>query len=342
MRALNQKAENMTREFAVNGNHLIATKRRSAFTLIELLVVMAIIAILAALILAGVMVFFRKGPEVKNRHDILQLSEALQNFKKRYGQYPPSRIRLRANISEYQTKRVDALDDESVAFLSLMWPQIAGLTTIQWAGGTAMPPAGFVLEGDQCLVFFLGGPPVGGGKPGLMGGFSTNPLNPIDPTNTNRKKDFDFEAARLFNRVGGNPFFSYYDVYGKQPFIYFSSNKRPNGYVPLWIISQRYDAGDTVTFNGSFYRCTATNIGKQPPMAPWVVTPTHSLGVNPYFSQAAPTMQFYMPDSFQLISAGADGKFGPGGQWTEANAGVIAADGKDDVVQFRDRVMGIP
>jgi type II secretory pathway pseudopilin PulG len=271
--------------------------------LIELLVVMAIIAILAALILAGVMVFFRKGPEVKNRHELLQLSEALQNFRKNYGQYPPSRIRLRANIKEYQTKRVDALDDESVAFLALMWPQIAGNTTIQWAGGTAMPPAGFVLEGDQCLVFFLGGPPVGGGQPGLMGGFSTNPLNPIDKTNTNRKKDFDFEAARLYNRVGANyPFFSYYDVYGKQPFIYFSSNKRPNGYDPT----------------------------------------ANSLGVKPYLMQTTPTMQFYMPDSFQLISAGADGKFGPGGQWTEGNAGTIAPDGRDDVVQFRDKLMGIP
>ena len=48
--------------------------RRSAFTLIELLVVIAIIAILAALLMGGVMVVLRKGPEVQTRNDILQIS----------------------------------------------------------------------------------------------------------------------------------------------------------------------------------------------------------------------------------------------------------------------------
>jgi prepilin-type N-terminal cleavage/methylation domain-containing protein len=311
MRTLNGKVENMTREFAVNGNHLIASKRRSAFTLIELLVVIAIIAILAGLTLAGVMVFLRKGPEVQNRNDILQLSEALQKFKAAYGRYPPSRIRLRQILAEYRTKRIDALDDESISFIqSVMWKELSGTASVKWAG-VAAPAAGYVLEGDQCLVFFLGGPPLVGGQPVLRGGFSTNPLDPIDilGTNQNRKKYFDFEAGRLFNRVttlypAGHPFPSYYDVYGKQPFVYFSSNGRPNGY-------------DTIGI-----------------MFPKVV-------LRPYAQNATQT-QFYMPESFQLISAGADGEFGPGGPWTEATAGTVAAAGKDDIVQFRDRAMGIP
>jgi prepilin-type N-terminal cleavage/methylation domain-containing protein len=295
----------------VEGNHLSATKRRSGFTLIELLVVIAIIAILAGLILAAVMALFRKGPEVQNRHDILQLSAALQNFKTKYGQYPPSRIRLYRTISSYKTP-VDQLDKDSISFLqSVMFPNMSSTATIDWAGynganPVAIPPTGIVLEEDQCLVFFLGGPPNTGGNAsaGLMG-FSNNESDPVDKANPNRIKFFDFDVNRLFNRpVGANPskFPSYYDVYRKQPFIYFSSNKRPNGY-------------DT--------------------------TP-NSLGVKPYQMTNTPPLKFYMPDSFQLISGGADGLFGPGGLWTEASAGAIPVPGKDDVTNFHDGFMGNP
>jgi prepilin-type N-terminal cleavage/methylation domain-containing protein len=301
----------MTREFAVKGNHLSATKRRSGFTLIELLVVIAIIAILAGLTLAGVMVFLRKGPEVQNRHDILQLSAALQDFKSKERVYPPNQIKLCSNYSSYTNT---PLDQESKAFLATMWPELGNFKGINWASrtgatapvfGNLAPKANDILDGDQCLVFFLGGPPntSGNASAGLMG-FSNNPVNPIDPTNPNRKKYFDFDVGRLFNRTGstGQNFPSYYDVYGKKPFVYFSSNRRPNGY-------------DTTA---------------------------NSLGVKPYQMQTMPTVKFYMPESFQLISAGADGLFGAGGPWTEASAAATPAPGKDDVTNFHDGFMGAP
>jgi prepilin-type N-terminal cleavage/methylation domain-containing protein len=307
MRKAKPKAENMTREFAVNGNHQIATKRRSGFTLIELLVVIAIIAILAGLTLAGVMVFLRKGPAVQNRHDILQLSAALQQFKSAHGVYPPSHIRLCSNYSMYGAT---PLDQESKAFLATMWPELGNFKGINWGSKTGGPVFGSTakatddtLEGDQCLVFFLGGPPNVGGQAasGLLG-FSTNPLNPVDKT-TNRKKYFEFEVGRLFNR-GASPFASYHDVYGKQPFIYFSSNS-----------NRRANSYDTTV---------------------------NSLGVKPYQMQTTPTIKFYMPESFQLISAGADGQFGLGGPWTEATATPITPAGKDDVTNFHDGFMGNP
>jgi prepilin-type N-terminal cleavage/methylation domain-containing protein len=301
----------MTRELAVNGNHLSATKRRSGFTLIELLVVIAIIAILAGLTLASVMYILNRGPQVQNRHDILQLSAALQNFKTKEGVYPPNRIRLRSNYADYNTT---PLDQESKAFLATMWPELGNFKGINWASrppatapvfGNPAKPQKDDLEGDQCLVFFLGGPPNTSvnASAGLMG-FSNNPVDPIDPTNKNRKKYFEFDVGRLFNRTGstGSIFPSYHDVYGKQPFIYFSSNRRPNGY-------------DTTV---------------------------NSLGVRPYQMQTTPTIKFYMPESFQLISAGADGEFGLGGPWTEATATPITPAGKDDVTNFHDGFMGNP
>jgi prepilin-type N-terminal cleavage/methylation domain-containing protein len=299
----------MTREFAVKGNHLSATKRRSGFTLIELLVVIAIIGILAGLILAAVMAFLNKGPQVQNRHDILQLSAALQIFKNKERVYPPNQIKLCSNYASYGATQ---LDKDSIAFLATLWPELGNFKGINWASrggptapvfGNAANPTTDILDGDQCLVFFLAGPPniAGQASAGLLG-FSTNPLNPVDQS-TIRKKYFDFEVGRLFNR-GATPskFPSYYDVYGKQPFIYFSSNRRPNGY-------------DTTA---------------------------NSLGVKPYLMQSGPPTKFYMPESFQLISAGADGAFGPGGGWTEASAGAIPVPGKDDVTNFHDGFMGNP
>ncbi len=290
----------------MNCNHRNILQRRSGFTLIELLVVIAIIAILASLTLAGVMMFFRKGPEVQNKNDMLQISQALQRFKADYKRYPPSLIRLRANMKDYSANRLDALDDASIAFLNVMWPQLSGTTNIPWAGSVSLPASGLVLEGDQCLVFFLGGPPITGGtaSAGLMGGFSTDPLNPVVASAGNRKKYIDFQTARLTIRanVAGQLFPSYVDAYGTQPFMYFGSTtvaNRPNGY------SQG----------------------------------ANTLGIRPYSKDAPPATQFYNADSFQLISAGADMKWGLGGQWTPGSA---TGDGKDDVSNFSDKILGVP
>ncbi len=279
--------------------------RRLGFTLIEVLVVIAIIAILAALFMGGVMVFLRKGPEMKTRNDIAQLSIALDKFYGEHKRYPPHQIRLRANMDDY-ARAVDTLDMESVGWINTFWPHLRGVTNIPWAGATAMPASGVVLDGDQCLVFFLGGPPVGGGLPGLQG-FSTNPLNPADSTTADRKKFFDFEVARLANRAG-NPFPSYLDGWGKMPYMYFSSGKRADGY-----------------FN-------------------W---PQNTTGIAPYYSKApavplaAPT-GYYHPTKFQLISAGLNEAFGPGGFWTPATATSIAAPGRDDFSNFHEKPLGIP
>jgi prepilin-type N-terminal cleavage/methylation domain-containing protein len=308
----------------VRCNQIVPCRRRSGFTLIELLVVIAIIAILAALLLGGVMVFLRKGPEVKNRNDILQLSEALQKFKNDYGRYPPSQIRLRANMLDYRNKRVDALDDASVTFLNVMFKSLGassgGATNIQWGGVNfaANYPNGVILEGDQCLVFFLGGPPIGGGQAGLMGGFTVDPTDPVGGAG-NRKKCMDFETNRLINR-GGNPFPSYVDSFDlQQPFIYFSAS----GFVNTPTGGRYGTSYDSVFFVG-----------------PNTTQLTNSLGVRPYLQSSAP-VKYQLPDSFQIISAGADGQFGPGGLWSSPN-NVATGAGADDFTNISDKKMGVP
>lgn len=82
------------------------------------------------------------------------------------------------------------------------------------------------LEGDQCLVFFLGGPD--------GNGWSTNPRNPLVAGGDRIGPFFGFEPQRLVD-FHGNGYKSYLDLWGT-PIAYFSSMKwggtgwMPQGY----------------------------------------------------------------------------------------------------------------
>lgn len=273
---------------------------RPAFTLIELLVVIAIIAILAALVLAGVFAFLRKGPEAKNRNDILQLGIGLQKFHDKYGFYPPSKIKLCPQFSGYNMAQ--ALDKQSVAYLSAMWPNINRSKVFAWAGqGVTMPASGVVLEGHQCLVFFLGGIPRGSNK--APDGFANDATWPTNPAATDKFKFFEFDGGRC-EYLGGSLFPSYLDSHvanhGKKiPFAYFSSFKRSNGYSP-------FGTSDNASF-----------------------------GVSPYIETSTPAVKYYNATTYQIISAGPDGAFGSGGVWPPASTA-----GKDDISNFYDRNLG--
>jgi prepilin-type N-terminal cleavage/methylation domain-containing protein len=288
----------------VNRNHVVALRRR-AFSLIELLVVIAIIAILASLILGAVMLVRGKGPEVATRNDILQIQQGINNFHTAYKFYPPDHVRLCSNRSQYGTT---PLDQQSIECINTMFPDLGNFTNIPWAGPGTSTNLDVTLEGDQALVFFLLGPPNGSSTPAMMGGFSTNPKDPVDVANAapSRKRFMEVEQAKLklVPRAGNNAannFPSYIDGYHKLPLVYFSSNKRPNGYT--------------------------TSV------------PGNTLGVSPYKQQDTP-VTFYNSSTFQIISAGADGQFGPGGLWTSANFQAMPQAGKDDMSNFSDRTLG--
>src|SRR5262249_1486048 len=122
---------------------------RQAFTLVELLVVIAIIAILAGLTTAAVMNVFGKGPHAKCENDIRQLQTGLENFKNKFGSYPPGRVKLCKLYSMYNVTG-DQLDQDSVAFLMKMFPRIDlniwNGTGIDWSGGTVPGFTQAVLE----------------------------------------------------------------------------------------------------------------------------------------------------------------------------------------------------
>jgi prepilin-type N-terminal cleavage/methylation domain-containing protein len=296
------------------------TARRLAFTLVEVLVVIAIIATLIALLMPAVLNILKKGPQVTAATEMAQLDGSIQNFTTTMGpKYFPSRIKLCENYNSYGTTQ---LDTDSITYLTTLFPNLlstnpqTGVVTwqnpgIAWSGVAvvANTPKTFILEGDQCLVFFLGGIPAAG-TPGCLG-WSTDQRDPAKLSQTTGRKGpfFEFPAGRLKDRVGQG-FYSFLDPYNKgQYYGYFSCYGSRNGY-------------------NSGTKYTAT--GQKPSDCDGISGGT----LFPYFQATGTPAMFWNPQTDQIICAGADGKFGPGGLWTKANAGAVPAIGADDQTNF--------
>jgi general secretion pathway protein G len=304
-------------------------RKRAGFTLLEILVVVVIILILAGLISGAAYRGLSKAREVRNRSDISQLSIAVENFKTRFGSYPPSRVILCEDYREYFLGNNPAsgqyktqLHQDSFEFINRIFPRINWSWTSPsqaWKGidwnQDGLPTAGDQgLEGEQCLVFFLGG--MVGPGPQLLG-FSTNSQNPMLPGGDRIGPFYEFQTGRLGVWPGTlAPYLSYLDYYGNQPYAYFSSYKAPNNY-------NRWGGND----------CPSLLKNLVPPV---------SAGLVAYFDAPG---RFINPNSFQIISAGKDGFFGPGGGvWTPANASSFYPDpsiGRDDQSNFYDSPLGI-
>jgi prepilin-type N-terminal cleavage/methylation domain-containing protein len=219
---------------------------RTAFTLIELLVVISIIAVLISLTTAAVMQVLKKVNELKTRTDIDEMHQALVNYTMKTSlEQPPSRFVLCETQADYITGMSDPnpaiaqLYSDSYAYLTRLFPRLYNSILMTWGtvqpgppswvgvdwngNGLHDPPA--ILEGDQCLVFFLGG--------FNTQGFSTNPANPAQLGGDRLGPYFEFKPVRLVDpgRAASPGYRVYIDAYGKSPYVYFSSYKARNGYI---------------------------------------------------------------------------------------------------------------
>src|SRR5262249_4295872 len=134
---------------------------------------------------------------------------------------------------------------------------------------------------------------------------------PTQPTS--RKGPFfeGFTSDRLILRggVANTTYYSFTDPYKKNVYAYFSNYGVRNGY----------------------------NKFGQPPTAP---SDCNGVGITQgaYYESGTNPLRFYHATTHQIISAGADGVFGPGGPWTGGAVATTAA--KDDQCNFYSLLMG--
>ena len=307
-----------------------AKGRRPGFTLVELLVVITIIIVLIAILVPAVLSALAKGRDTLARSEIGQMENGIAACRRECGdlKYPlPSRLKL-SEANNYPNAGTAGTDDyNSVQLLTAMFGN-RWLTSpfIDW-NGNGTKDADVVLQGDQVLVFLLGGIPSASSSDVL--GFSTSPTNPADLTSTTRKGPyFPFSPDRLMRQSNG--FFQYLDPYKTgTPYIYLSAGKTRNGY------------NVTTTATGTVTDCPQLPLPRNPPAGA-----TAQPIVIPYKNGASGL--FLNPDSYQIISAGSDGVFGPGGSWDPTqgygspSAGTPAYFGKDDLSNFSPNKLGSP
>jgi prepilin-type N-terminal cleavage/methylation domain-containing protein len=319
--------------------HPTPARRRGGFTLIEVIVVIAIIVALMALLLSGLSAAFSRFDVVKTTNDISGLSGGMTQIMADYkveNRPPPSRLYLDETgtynpadpVNGYpgyntltvvqQAALIQLAKDSKDYLYSKLFPRAS--LSLDWnLSGKIDGPT--ILEGEQCLVFFLGGIIVNG----VPSGFSTDPSNPINVSLVNNQlvaklprkgPYFQFVVTRL-QPFGQNGYRVYYDAYSSnppntaidQPYAYFSCGTAANNYL---------------AYSGLGSDCSL--LGSPPG------------NVLPY--QNGNT--FYKADGFQIISAGKNQKFGAGGQWTpQSGTSGTAPNGSDDIANFYDAKLGV-
>lgn len=332
--------------------HPGSPRRRAGFTLVEALVVTAILAILFGLVTGAVMRGIITAEDTRVAVEIKQLENAITSFKTQFKvDYLPSSITLRTNLSSYPD------NDPDWQFLTTMWPRLEKMKSgvpqfVDWAqvvNSPQQPPnrpnpaaAAFVLQGHQCLAFFLGGRRFDNQQAQNLGGytgFSSNPTNPMAPpppagNEVPAGPFYEFAVERIVNNLRG-AFPAYKDPYNPgQPYYYFSA-----------------------------YRGNYVNPGRTVPDMITVPLPNNRNGyVTAYRDWTVPGAQgqngqFYNANRFQIFSAGRDGMLyaHAAGRpfFTEWRNGIYnpaigngmatnAKDGSDDLSNFHPNKLGIP
>jgi len=165
--------------------------------------VVVIIGILVALLLPAINAAIRTAKNAAVSSEISQLATAVENFKSRYTDYPPSRAYLAENGYYPIGNTVPiapgdisygALAQRTLIALRKFFPRVVFSTSsavfpanspvwYDFNGNGVMDPP-YIISGHECLVFFLGGVPLPNnltGPPTSFGltGFGKDPANPF-------------------------------------------------------------------------------------------------------------------------------------------------------------------
>jgi prepilin-type N-terminal cleavage/methylation domain-containing protein len=282
---------------------------RRGFTLVELLVVIVIIGILAALITVAVSAAMTSARQARILLEVGQLSGAIEQYKAKYGSYPPSTKLLLESHIRSLFPRMDLND----------------LRTL--------PPS---MNAAEILAF-------------CVRGYTSNPQYPVNYCDNTVKRDrfLEFDAGRtkvgrIYQNTSGigptdGRSFVFVQPQKEVAYVYFDCSRPTPVYkLPTPPIDQRmFPAFGENNASQSKFDPTWTGTGTlDPTVKPYATDPGDpAKGIPPTFANAP---------KFQIIAAGIDGVFGEYGPSSGPNkiypiGGGYAEGDKDNLVNFSDK-----
>jgi len=269
----------------MKATHLRIAPNRSGFTLVEVLVVVVIIGILAALLLPAVTSAVRRARNAAIRMEVDSLSQAIEAYNLKYGDYPPDFSDWSLVTRHYRK----------------IFPRINGSELLYLGTLTAQ---GSAVDRAEALVFALGGfsadaeyPFSGPGGPLFVTVDNGNTIASYNTERANALFDFEIKTLSLANSspivdtIDGDVFPDYRQDKESAPIVYFDS--------------RTYFQPVDTDANGSFddYNGYSHASG----------TITDRFGIRPYLSNEPSTTgvpKFANSHTFQILSPGIDGVFG--------------------------------
>ena len=297
---------------------------RGAFSLIELMIVITIIAILMSLLLVGVRGAMNTARNATVTVEFKQLEKGIADFKAKYGAEPPSSIVLFEAPAGWTGSSPSAvIVNRSRALVRQMWPDFdfsmpnpAPMAAGRDINGDGDKSDTIILNGSECLVFFLGGVNATnivdktGTTIGTAGnpvttwaplGFSANPTSPFSRGGARSGPFHEFSNIRVINRDGSA------DAEGMPEYL----DQLPGQRNPILYAS---------SYGGRGYRDADVQFTTQPTYNAYTTAPTgfayfyrRYTGTNPATAANFVAAPAFNPKSCQLISPGSDGEYGWGG-----------------------------
>ncbi len=282
---------------------IMANRRQKlGFTLVELMVVIVIIGILAAIAIPAISRAITTGRQTAMRMEINSLEQAVENYRTKYGDYPP-----------------DGSDAGVAArHMRKLRPRISEPDATLYAACINS------MDAAEALVFFLGGfssdelhPLTGPGGPLEYVSGDIDNISSYQYNATRDNSFFDFDPARLtYGRASDNDPLRSVDEGGH-------GSQGTADLLPIYLSSNR-EGAPIVYFDSRTY-------GRLPPIVPNVIRyngyENSSYGsVRPMKSgrdikppagssygsadAAFAAVPFHNPNSFQILSPGLDGHYG--------------------------------